>query len=121
MKRYQIFQKQVEVFGTNVKDGIGRLHSLLKTLCGSISVYIQTVINREMPSLHAKDLPQYKKESAMKINIFKSKGQWYFNIKSANGKIVAQSEGYTRKHNALKTISAMKAAVASAEIVDQAN
>lgn len=27
-------------------------------------------------------------------------GQWYFRIKSANGKIIAQSEGYTRERSA---------------------
>lgn len=29
-------------------------------------------------------------------------GQWYFRIKSANGKIIAQSEGYTRERRAHK-------------------
>lgn len=30
-------------------------------------------------------------------------GQWYFHIKAANNKIIAQSEGYKSRRNALKT------------------
>lgn len=29
-----------------------------------------------------------------------SDGKWYFNIKAANGEIVAQSEGYDRRRSA---------------------
>lgn len=41
---------------------------------------------------------------------------WYFRLKAPNGKIVAQSEGYTRKRNALKGIAAVKA-YAKAKVV----
>jgi hypothetical protein len=34
-------------------------------------------------------------------------GRWYFNLTSANGKIVAQSEGYERCRSALKIIKTM--------------
>jgi len=36
----------------------------------------------------------------MKIEIIKRKGQWYFRIKAANGKILAHSEKYGRKRDA---------------------
>jgi len=41
----------------------------------------------------------------MKCIIWKSKknNQWYFTIKSSNGKIVVQSEGYKRRASAVKT------------------
>lgn len=41
----------------------------------------------------------------MKIQYFKSKGQWFFHLKSRNGKIVAQSEAYKKKASCLKTCS----------------
>ncbi len=34
-------------------------------------------------------------------------GQWYFRARAGNGKIVAQSEGYTRKANCLNGIKAV--------------
>jgi uncharacterized protein YegP (UPF0339 family) len=41
----------------------------------------------------------------MKIVLFRDKrGQWRFRVVARNHKIIAQSEGYTRKANALKTI-----------------
>jgi len=43
-------------------------------------------------------------------------GQWYFHLKSSNGKIICQSEGYTRKENALNGIRAVKKCAASAKI-----
>lgn len=45
-----------------------------------------------------------------KFEVFKSAedGFWYFHLKSRNGKIIAQSEGYTRKRNAVKGIAAVK-------------
>ncbi len=40
-----------------------------------------------------------------KVELFKDrKKQWRFRIKAGNGQIVAQSEGYTRKHNAKKLL-----------------
>ena len=44
-----------------------------------------------------------------KFELFKGKNlQWYFRLKSSNGQIVAQSEGYTRRGNALKGIAAVR-------------
>lgn len=35
------------------------------------------------------------------VEVFKdSKGQWRFRLKAANGEIIAQSEGYTRRYTA---------------------
>lgn len=41
--------------------------------------------------------------------VFKSKkdDQWYFVLEAPNRKIICQSEGYTRKGNALKGIEAI--------------
>lgn len=43
----------------------------------------------------------------MKIEIFQGKKnkQWYFHIKSRNGQPIAQSEGYTRKANCIRTVA----------------
>lgn len=40
--------------------------------------------------------------------------QWYFRIKAANGEIIAQSEGYTRKESALTTIHLLRLRMAIA-------
>jgi uncharacterized protein YegP (UPF0339 family) len=47
------------------------------------------------------------------IKLYRSpvNGQWYFSVRSANGKIVAQSEGYTRRENAMKTATLLATAV----------
>ncbi len=39
-----------------------------------------------------------------KIQIIKSKGQWYSRILAPNGEILWHSEKYTRKQNAYKTL-----------------
>ena len=38
----------------------------------------------------------------------KAKGQWYFHLKSANGQVVLQSEGYLKKKAMLDTIKAIQ-------------
>lgn len=43
-------------------------------------------------------------------------GQFYWRLKSPNGKIVCQSEGYTKKHNCLKGIEAVKKLAPLAEV-----
>lgn len=40
----------------------------------------------------------------MKYEIFKRGTQWYWRLKAANGKIIAQGEGYHNKGDALSTI-----------------
>lgn len=55
----------------------------------------------------------------MKFEVFKGEdGQYYFRLRSSNGKIVAPSEGYKRKQSALKTIAAIQKKAADAEIQD---
>jgi uncharacterized protein YegP (UPF0339 family) len=55
-----------------------------------------------------------------KFVVFKSEENdlWYFHLRSGNGKIIAQSEGYTRKRNALNGIKAIKSCAAKAEILE---
>jgi len=46
----------------------------------------------------------------MYFTLWKSErdNQWYFILVAKNGETIAQSEGYTRKENALKGIKAVK-------------
>lgn len=39
----------------------------------------------------------------MKIEILKSKGQYYFRIRAKNGKILCHSEKYKRKNSCVKS------------------
>jgi len=43
--------------------------------------------------------------------------EWFFRVVAKNGKIVAQSEGYTTKRNALKGIKAMQKCCKDSNIV----
>ncbi len=43
--------------------------------------------------------------------------QWYWRLLANNGQIIAQSEGYSRKRNALKGIESVKTNVKRAKIV----
>lgn len=115
MNIYQKSQNQVRAFATNVRCGIGRLSLLIKTLYGSMSAYIQTVINREMPSLLVKDSPK-SEENKLKINVWESKGLWYFHVKADNGKIIAASEGYKKKASAMKTIYRLQDGLSKATV-----
>ena len=45
-----------------------------------------------------------------------SDGDWYFVLKAGNNQVIAQSEGYTRKRNALKGIASVKKNAAKAKI-----
>lgn len=55
----------------------------------------------------------------IKFEIFKAtNGQFYFRIKSSNGQIIAQSEGYTRKESAKDTIDTIKKYAATATVSD---
>jgi uncharacterized protein YegP (UPF0339 family) len=43
------------------------------------------------------------------IEIFQSNGgEWYFHVTGDNGEILAQSEGYTSKSDALRGLKAME-------------
>lgn len=56
---------------------------------------------------------------AAKFEIYKDKkGEYRFRFKSANGEIVASSEGYTQKSNCLKGINAIKRSAPDARLVD---
>jgi uncharacterized protein YegP (UPF0339 family) len=44
----------------------------------------------------------------MRYVYFKRGKSWYFHLKSANGQIVLQSEGYKRKSALLRTIATIK-------------
>lgn len=53
-----------------------------------------------------------------KIEVFKGKKDlWYFRLRASNGKIVAQSEGYTQRHNVKNGISAVEDVVLDGNIV----
>jgi uncharacterized protein YegP (UPF0339 family) len=43
---------------------------------------------------------------------------WFFRVRAANGEIIAQSEGYSRRIDAMSTIRLLRAQLANAEIVD---
>lgn len=54
-----------------------------------------------------------------KFELFKSSnGTYYFRLKAPNGEIIASSEGYSTKHNALNGIDAVKRYAAGAGIAD---
>ena len=56
-------------------------------------------------------------KSEAKFVLFEGEdGQWYFHLKASNNQVIAQSEGYTRKSNALKGIAAVKKYAAKAKI-----
>ena len=40
---------------------------------------------------------------------------WFFNIQSRNGNVIAASQGYRRRANALKTLNLLKPALAPIE------
>lgn len=45
----------------------------------------------------------------MRFEIFQGKnGQWFWRLKARNNQIVAQSEGYTRKHGAMRAVEAIQ-------------
>jgi uncharacterized protein YegP (UPF0339 family) len=57
----------------------------------------------------------------MRIEIFSARNllgrkRWYFRVRAANGQKVAQSEGYSRRFDAVSTAHSLKAGLANAEI-----
>jgi uncharacterized protein YegP (UPF0339 family) len=54
----------------------------------------------------------------MVLEIFQSfkSGQWYFRIRSSNGKVIAQSEGYHNKQDCIDTAMLIKHEIGKAEI-----
>lgn len=57
--------------------------------------------------------------SALKFEVFRSKGQFYFRMRAANNKIILQSEGYHNKADALKTIELIRSGAAGATVVEK--
>ena len=55
----------------------------------------------------------------MKIQIFqRGKKQFYFRVVARNGQIIAQSEAYTTKQSAKKTIASLKKSLRDASVDD---
>ena len=54
------------------------------------------------------------------FEVFRSKNQWYFRLKAANGEIIADSEGYKTKQGALKGVASVQlnASKALVEIIN---
>lgn len=57
----------------------------------------------------------------MKVEIFSARNligrkRWYFRVRAANGNIIAQSEAYSRRVDAVGTAHSLKAGLANAEI-----
>jgi len=60
------------------------------------------------------------KQKKLTIQIYQSTdGQWRFRIRSRNGQIVAQSEGYKQRKSALKTAQTLAAAVYTIKETEQ--
>ena len=56
-----------------------------------------------------------------KFEIFKGKdGKFYFHLKSSNGEIIAQSQGYSSKQHAESGVAAVQDLAPTAELVDLA-
>lgn len=56
---------------------------------------------------------------AAKFEIFKDKGgQFRFNLKAANGEVIASSEGYSSKASAQSGIESVKKSAGDAAVVD---
>lgn len=59
----------------------------------------------------------------MKLEVFHrrnmlGKMRWYFRIRAENGQIVAQSEAYSRKIDAMSTAQSIRQNVGAAEIIE---
>lgn len=59
----------------------------------------------------------------MKFEVFHrrnllGKKRWYFRIRAENGQIVAQSEAYSRKIDAMSTIQSLRQNVGVAETIE---
>ena len=58
----------------------------------------------------------------MTIELFRRLGlfgwRWYFRLRSRNGRILAQSEGYSRRIDAIGAVHTIRAEIPQAEIID---
>jgi uncharacterized protein YegP (UPF0339 family) len=66
---------------------------------------------------------KYEESRSMKnIEVFRGTGgQWYFHVKGDNGEIIAQSEAYTRKSDALDGLKAMERIIAKGNVEQSAD
>jgi uncharacterized protein YegP (UPF0339 family) len=66
---------------------------------------------------------KYEESRSMKnIEVFQGNGgQWYFHVKGDNGEIIAQSEAYTRKSDALDGLKAMERIIAKGNVEQSAD
>ena len=56
----------------------------------------------------------------MKVKIKRSSnGQYYFNVCADNSQILATSETYTQKHNAVKAINSLINGMGMAQVIDE--
>lgn len=98
--------KTLKAYATYALHGSGILFSHLINRLGNIFATKDT--KQEMTLKSAKVLSIYRRNN-MKIIIFKSgSGHWFFHVKSGNGKIICQSEGYLRKSDCVKTVNRLK-------------
>ena len=64
-------------------------------------------------------MPNDTGSNGYKFEVYKNrKDQWYWHFKAPNGQLMQQSEGYTRKANALKAIKSIQRNAADAESVE---
>jgi uncharacterized protein YegP (UPF0339 family) len=70
-----------------------------------------------------RDRMKYEESRSMKnIEVFQGNGgQWYFHVKGDNGEIIAQSEAYTRKSDALDGLKAMERIIAKGNVEQSAD
>lgn len=59
----------------------------------------------------------------MRIELFSRRNmlgvkRWYFRIRAANGKIVAQSEAYTRRTDAQATAQSIRQNLGTADVIE---
>ncbi len=67
-------------------------------------------------------MPESIQPTNLRYSIFRSKSrrtrdQWFFRIQSRNGNIIASSEGYKRRANALKTLLLLAPPSAKVEVL----
>ena len=57
----------------------------------------------------------------MKIELFKSdtNGEWYFRVRAKNGQVIAASEGYKNRLDALQTAKSLRFGLLFATVVEK--
>jgi len=66
-----------------------------------------------------KHTPQEQKMAIGKFEIFQGKNkQWFFRLKSPNGKVICQSEGYRAKKSCYKGVAAVRKLAGPATLIE---